>query len=355
MANMNRDALQPNSTEQLLEMWSGADRGKYSLQELGVVLEILSERGVEVPLPGKVAGVVAGEAEAAPAVRRLPGKSNAVLRTARKGKDEIRFPKDGYIQPGRFEFKDWDDFFSYLSQHFGAPASGGGGVRGSLSRKGKYQRVDDDGNQIFTFGDPILDLVTNRHGLLIIGGAVHDLRAESLKAGPRRGGLRAVDLAPHHEALKRKQLQDAVLGEGNFVLVECDAENATLASRNPSTLDFWSGNARMRFRAWRTNVGIYFNLGAEIETWGGDFETAYIMGRYGEHLPMGSGQMSDECFVLAVDTDDDEEDDYVDEFEWGTGVGFTVPDGVRSFCKAKWRGTLRSGTVQKGSCTKWSL
>jgi hypothetical protein len=99
------------------------------------------------------------------------------------------------MQYGRFEFKDQNDLLDYLTNAFQLPSKEKSPWR--ISRKGKYQRVDEKDNPIFTFGDPIVDLITNRHGITIIKGEVYDVRDLALRMDGRRGGVHTIDFGPY--------------------------------------------------------------------------------------------------------------------------------------------------------------
>lgn len=251
------------STDDLIQIWIKNEQN-YQVSELNAVFHILLERGVEIPLPNDdQLRIENPNSSLIP-----PVKSNASLRELRPGKLEFRFPNEGFLHIGRFEFKDNDDLLSYLHQSFKGSIESQG-IRGSITRKGKYQRVDDDSQPIFTFGDPVLDIITNRHGLLIIDGKVHNMRSQAIESGMQRGGISSMDLSPFLDDVSKTQVAKIAMGESNFVLLESSLDGITIASSNPSTLYFQKGSKRMRFRAWRTNLTAYWSMGAEIETWGG--------------------------------------------------------------------------------------
>jgi hypothetical protein len=256
-----QDSLKSMSTEQLLEIWTQRDHDDGSADTLGFVLDLLLLRGVEIPQPARTKS---RKKNGSPSFS-LPSKSNSSLRGSSFGKTEIRFPKGGFMQHGRFEFKDQDDLLDYLTNTFQLPSKEGS--RWRISRKGKYQRVDEKDNPIFTFGDPIVDLITNRHGITVIKGEMYDVRDSALRMDGCRGGVHTIDLSSYIDDIKRVQLAKAVLEPRDFALLECTPEVVAFASRNPSVLDFYaSGGAHMKFRAWRTNLGFYWSMGAEIET-----------------------------------------------------------------------------------------
>ena len=276
---------------------------------------------------------------------KLQSESNAALKQVQINKLEMNFPRqDGFLHVGRHTFKDQDDLLLYLSQAFPMEKDSTG-HRFAIKRTGKYNRLDEKGRIVFTFGDPVLDLITDEHGWLMIGNLRYNLcAAELAEPGSRAGGIRNIDLSPRPGEFEHVVSQ-AAYGEGNFTIVEAGPERAVLASKNPSTLYFYDGSAKMRFRAFKKNYGVGWKMGADIETWGGDFRRAEIQSDYGYWV---YGRV---CAVGKHDSDSDTNDDYVDEYEWG--VFSSPPNGVKSLCTANWRGSNHAGYVSKGDCDYW--
>jgi hypothetical protein len=198
---------------------------------------------------------------------------------------------------------------------------------------------------VFTFGDPVLDLITDEHGWLTIGGRRHNLAAaEVADPAARSGGVSTIDLSPRPGELDHI-IRQASLGTGRFSIVEAGADRAIITTTNPSEYGFYSGGAKMRFRAFKKNDWVGWKMGADIETWGGDFTRAEIQSDYGMTV------WDNVCGVAKHDSDSDTNDDYVDEYEWG--INSSPPTGVRSICTATWKGTTNERIVTKGSCDYW--
>ena len=70
---------------------------------------------------------------------------------------------DASIQPDRYTFADLDELTAYLGEVLGGRPDGGG-VRGSMSRKGTYSRRTADGTPAVTFSDPVLDAISSAAG-----------------------------------------------------------------------------------------------------------------------------------------------------------------------------------------------
>lgn len=330
------------STEQLSDLHSQGPSQAHGPGDVAWAGDLLEQRGIELPNRKP-----SGDSKQPSKAVVLPSKTNVVARRFEHGKFEFRFPKDGFMEHGQFEFKDRDELQAYLSKVFHFPASSE--QRASFSRKGRYQRVDDRGNPLFTFGDPILDLITNRHGVTIVAGEVFDFRSKAITEGGLRGGRIGTNLAPHIDTVKQMLLAESMAPKGGYELVECSAESMTFASRNPSSMVFATTTGApgvLTFRAWRTNAWFYWSVGTEIYTLGPNFSFASIESKYGDHL--GN---SNTCGVTRRDSDSDTNDDYVDEWEAG---GFSSPPtGHQSRCQANWGGGSRSGTVSKGTCGSW--
>lgn len=275
----------------------------------------------------------------------VPGKSNVDLKQVRAGKAHLQFPHaDGHLAVGRASFDDQDDLLKYLAATFPV-VKDGDGRRFTVKRTGKYQRVNAKGDSVFTFGDPVLDLITDEHGWLSIGGQRHNLAAVELAhPAARTGGVATIDLSPRPGELDQLVGQ-ASFGGGGFSIVEAGADRSIVASTNPSTYWFYSGGAKMRFRAFKKNYYVGWKMGADIETWGGDFTRAEIQSDYGYPA------YDNVCVVAKHDSDSDTNDDYVDEYEWG--VASSAPTGIRSLCTATWRGATYSRVVTTGGCDYW--
>jgi|KBSMisStaDraftv2_1062788.scaffolds.fasta_scaffold272640_2 hypothetical protein len=251
------------------------------------------------------------------------------------------FPEKAELTSGKSEFKSPEEFLQYLKKSLGA-GSAQDSLRGTVCRRGKYQKVDKSGNPVLTIGDPILDLVSDDEARLFIEGKpLHLTDTEFASARYRSGGLRSIDLAPHSGALSQSQLLAAARGEGDFVLVEASDRALSFASTNPSQQDFYpSGGGHLRFKAWKKSYTVYWSMGAEIETWGGKFTKARIESRYIDTF------YAQTCFVVKTDSDSDTNDDYVDEYEWG--VNAPQPKRVESVCNAQFKGQQFAGAVQAG-------
>jgi hypothetical protein len=275
----------------------------------------------------------------------VPGKSNVVLKQVRAGKVHLKFPReDAHLEVGRDSFEDQDDLLKYLAATFPV-VKDGDGRRFTVKRTAKYQRVNAKGDPVFTFGDPVLDLITDEHGWLAIGGQRHNLAAVELAdPGSRSGGIATIDLSPRPGELDHV-VRQASFGGGRFSIVEAGVDHAILASSNPSEYWFYSGTAKMRFRAFKKNYWVGWKMGADVETWGADFTRAEIQSDYGYPA------WDNVCVVAKHDSDSDTNDDYVDEYEWG--VNSSPPTGVRSVCTATWRGSTYSRVVTKGGCDYW--
>lgn len=273
----------------------------------------------------------------------VPGKSNLVLKQVRAGKAHFKFPEDGHLQVGRDSFDDQDDLLKYLAATFPV-VKDGDGRRFTVKRTGKYQRMNAKGDPVFTFGDPVLDLITDELGWLAIGGQRQNLAAVELADPGARTGIPTIDLSPRPGELDQVVGQ-ASFGGGGFSIVEAGVDGAILASTNPSTYYFYSGSAKMRFRAFKKNYLIGWKMGADIETWGGDFTRAEIQSDYGYPV------WDNVCGVAKHDSDSDTNDDYVDEYEWG--INSEAPTGIRSLCTATWRGSTYSRWVTTGGCSYW--
>lgn len=272
----------------------------------------------------------------------LTAKSNCDV-VANGGKKLVfRFPdQQGFLTPAKWEFRDRTELVEFVAQMLSVEPEGEG-LRGSAICCGKYERRCQDGSPAFTFGDPVLDLITDPAGEIVIGGHRTNLAALELESPRyRSGGIRSIELSVLSETIRNQQLAMAAMGQGDMTIVECNAEVVALASTNPSQRDFWLNGRHLRFKAWKKRrVGFYWSIGAEIETWGHDFTTARIDSRY---YVEAFGQT---CTIGKVDADTDSNDDYLDEYEWG--INSPQPIRVVADCRATWQGREFVGQVTAG-------
>jgi hypothetical protein len=278
-----------------------------------------------------------------PKPSRLKIASNGSVSKGTSGAVKLHFPRDGFMRSENSRFDSADDLLRFLRATFGFKGRGST-LLASMRRVGKYQRLDASDTEVFTFGDPILDLVTDAHGWITIGRDSFHMLPKELEGG-RSGGLRSVDLAVDVERLRDRLVDEALSGRNAQALVEHRGDQTIVATTNPSEMNFTSGSARMRFRSWKKNYFVYRSIGSEIETWGRDFSSARIESMYADPVVSNDPFV---CGITKVDSDSDTTDDYVDEYEVGI---FASPAGsVRSVCSAVWSGRPWGGTIQKGDC-----
>lgn len=293
--------------------------------------------------PDDPGGDLAGQATATSKPAPLKLATNGRLSKQAPGVVKLHFPRDGFLQSERSRFDNALDLVKFLRATFGLTGRGSS-LRGSMRRVGKYQRVDAAGDDVFTFGDPILDAITDADGWLTIGRDSFHLLPRQLESG-RSGGIRSIDLAGDADRLRARLVDEALSGSGSHAIVEHRGDQTVVATTNPSEINFTSSGARMKFRSWKTNYYVYRSIGSEIETWGRDFTSARIESMYADPVVANDPFV---CGITKVDSDSDRNDDYVDEYEVGV---FANPAGsVRSACTAVWSGRSWGGTVQKGTC-----
>jgi hypothetical protein len=268
------------------------------------------------------------------------GGSNAEV-TVGSGRVAFFFPREeGELQAARWQFHNRDDLVGFLADTLSLPVRDGG-VRATIRRHGKYVRRDPRGNPVTTFGDPILDLITNDYGELEVGGQRLSIGSAELREPRYRvGGLSNVDLGVQADEVSAYHLRRAAMGMGDFVVTDNTDGLTAFASTNPSQRDYYVGGDHLRFKAWKKKRFLYWSMGAEIETWGHDFTSAQIQSRY---LDTIVGQT---CAAVKVDSDSDTNDDYLDEYE--SGVNAPQPLRVVSLCTAQWKGRTFSAQVEAG-------
>jgi hypothetical protein len=336
------ERFQAQDTPALIEMVKKDKAGKDDA-EMAALQHVLAARQARFPDSAEASAPAVKPVDARP----LAADSNASVGNLKADKLQISFPKGGFLQCGRWQFKDHADLVAYLADVFSVQDKRGA-AHLSVRRKGKYQRVDRLSSPVYTFGDPVLDLITDAQGWITIGRETMHLLPRDLASPQNRGGgIISIDLSVNHEDIRRQQLTDALAVNGTRTLIEHTEDRLVVATTNPSQLDFWQGSAHMRFRSWKSNYGFYRSIGSEIETWGGDFTRAEIQSIYADPVVGGNPFI---CGIVKRDSDSDTNDDYVDEYEYSYGVPPSIPSSVRSFCQANWKGQIRGGTITKGDC-----
>jgi hypothetical protein len=276
--------------------------------------------------------------------RRLEAIVSVDVEAIEATKGRTRFRRERpYLRAGHGQYETVEALVAEVSKSFPSERIGSG-LRGKLTRVGKYTRVTETGDKTFTFGDPILDLITDDHGNLRVGGRDFRPYVAELAMQDRGGGISSIAVADDVERVRDALRIASLSGETRFSVLEDEGEDLILASRNPHELWFYRGSTKMRFRAFRKSYFVYIKMGADIETWGQDFRRASISSTYGSFVS-GLSQ----CFAVGSDSDSDTNDDYVDEYEWFLGGGVESGfDGVRSSCVATWHDRVYPGTVEYG-------
>ncbi len=233
--------------------------------------------------------------------------------------------RDALIQPGRCTFANLDELTAYLGQVLGGKPEGGG-IRGSMSRKGTYSRRAADGTQAVTLGDPVLDAISSAAGALVIGDRTIDLReGHGLPVAPNTGaggGVVVFD-APY---LK-------------FTGIVNGAER--WASDDGALVEYRMGTGRMMFHAWKKHtIYQYWSMGGEISIFNTNakFEAADITSIYYMSVTSPCQQFPG--------YDSDRDDKYVDQYEWG--INAQQPERVAALCRAQWHHAQFADVVTAG-------
>ena len=224
---------------------------------------------------------------------------------------------DASLQPGRYKFADLDELTAYLGKVLGGRPEGGG-IGGSMSRKGTYSRRAADGTQAVTFGDLVLDAISSAAGTLVIGDRTIDLREGrgSPDAPTGAGGVVVFD-APY---LK-------------FTGIVNGAER--WASDNGDMVEYRIGGGRLNFHAWKKNtIYQYWSMGGEIGISGTytNFEAADVVSVTYMSVP---GRPP--CAVYRTGESSAQDDSYVDQYDWGWHA--QQPERVAVLCRAQWHHT----------------
>jgi hypothetical protein len=232
--------------------------------------------------------------------------------------------RDATIQPDRYTFANLDELTAYLGQVLGGQPEGGG-IRGSISRKGTYSRRAADGTQAVTFGDPVLDAISSAAGVLVIGGLKIDLReGHRSPEAPTGAGGGVVAFAPD------LKFTGTVNGAERW------------ASDSGAMVQYRMGDGRLNFHAWKKHTFYhYWSMGGEIGISGTNtnFVAADIVSYY--YMSVDSP-----CAVVKIGHDSDRDDSYVDQYEWG--IHAQQPERVAALCRAQWNNARFADIVTAG-------
>ena len=137
--------LESRSMEELTHIWEKNNQSSQSEQIFNLISEIFTKRNQAIPPRTKFQ----------PKSKNIPTDINASANLVGPTKCEIKFPKDGYMRPGQSNFKHQEEINAYLTKAFLQDYDISNFSGGTIRRSGKYQRIDEKGDPIFTFGDPI--------------------------------------------------------------------------------------------------------------------------------------------------------------------------------------------------------
>jgi len=242
-----------------------------------------------------------------PTFKSLTDAVDAHVGIGSKNKIYFVFGKEAKVQSSRSNFSDTDDLIRYIKTLFPLPDGTGQGLQMTIRCKGKYQKVNKKGSPVVTYGDPILDLITSDEGKVIIEGVTYDFEKKSNKRS----------LTENINTRETKKFIDEDTGQS------------------------------ITFHAYKSSyLGVGWKIGVEITIIGEPFERSQINSQYGESVSQGI------CAVVRTDDDDDINDKYLNEYEWG--IKASEPNEVRAICSAIWKNQEITAFVQCGSgCDSW--
>jgi hypothetical protein len=226
------------------------------------------------------------------------------------------------IQPDRYQFANQNELSAYLLQAVGGEMTG---IRGSLSRKGKYSRCAADGSQVVTFGDPVLDAISSQDGMLVLGDQTIDLRTTNGSSVPS-------GVVPF--AAPSLVMTGIVHGAERW------------AAEDGSLVEYRLGSGRLTFHAWKKDTWWgYWSMGGEISIDGTDtkFEAADVLAFSYMTVP---GKPPCQVYNPHPPSSDFN-DDYLDQYDWGWNS--QQPERVAALCRAQWHHARFSDVVTAGS------
>lgn len=240
---------------------------------------------------------------------------------------------NGVIQPGTHSFADQNALNAYVVETFGAKVQGGG-VCGSISRKGAYVRRSADGTPMVTFGDPVLDAIASANGSIVIGGRTIDLTplragANALAGGSGPGAGAVVFDMP---ALKYRGI---VNGAEKW------------STDDNSYVEYRIGNGRLGFQAWRNgpsfaDVGLW-EMGILISVWNTYFNYEAALIEAIDYMSLVAP-----CRQHSAGQNTDYNGNHIDLTEYGSPLTYQ-PERVVGLCMARWHHREFRDVVTAGS------
>jgi hypothetical protein len=239
--------------------------------------------------------------------------ADALQRRERGDHELIVNRESPHFYPGRWQFEDIDDLTRYLSEAFGIDLLPGRGLRGTISRRGNYTRLQSDGTRAFTFGDPVLDQITSPNGEIVIGN-------------------QAMNLAPSTAVAA-----DLVLTGDELGVERWDSPDG-------SKVEYRSGAATLTFQAFTDSDDwdLRDRIGVRITTKSSIFDAANIDSRY--YL----NAYAQTCAIVSTGRASHRDDDHVDQYEWAVALVGELPQRVEALCRAQWNGDRYSAYVSTG-------
>jgi hypothetical protein len=228
----------------------------------------------------------------------------------------------------RWQFASQEELVEYIARLFDIEPLSERAIQGTGAQVRHRRRIKASESHPALFHNPVLDHITSPYGELVIGSQAFNLRARRLGAS-RRG---VVTLDPPTNSFTAAHALSCY--QDYTGLERCESDDGSLRT-------YSDGTASMSFRAYKESTGPYWEMGAEIKTFGLNFEAAIINSCY-----LGEAY-AQTCAVWKTDSDSDTNDNDLDEYEWG--IFAPQPARVVSLCRAQWNGRRINGVVSAGN------
>jgi hypothetical protein len=179
------------------------------------------------------------------------------------------------------------------------------------------------------YRNPLIPFITSSHGELFIGSHYYNFDKPKFKIGNSR---------------KQGLFSPGVIGVATHATTCSDHQSGLEICRSDDggSITYSDGESSISFSSYKeSNWYGYWEMVTEIKTTGLNFQAAIINSRY---IGRAVNQV---CAVMKTDHDEDFNDNYVDEYEWG--IFAEQPTRVESLSRAQWNNKRISGITSAGS------
>ena len=225
----------------------------------------------------------------------------------------------------RHEFSNLEELVDYIANLCDIEPINKLSIRGSRSQLKALLQNSKRGDSLYR--NPIIPFITSPYGELFIGSQCINLDRPKFKIEKSRKG----------------QEFSSVDGKIAAHAISCYDHQSGLElcqSDDGRSVTYSDGESSISFSSYKDSSWPYYEIGTKIRTYGLNFQAAIINSRY---IQSAFNQV---CAVGRIDSDEDFNDNYLDEYEWG--IGSHPYPRVESLSRAQWNSKRISGVTSVG-------